>query len=184
LLPELAARARGEDGVIRCWSAGCASGEEPYTLSIVWKLHLQAAFPSVRLRIIATDVDPVLLERARVGRYPPGALKDLPPALTSTAFAWSGDELVLKPELKQDVELRLQDIRREQPGETFHLVLCRNLAFTYFDVALQQEILDRIHERTLPGGFLVVGRHEALPPGARDWAPWGRGSSIYRRTAR
>ena len=180
LLPALAARALGEDGVIRCWSAGCASGEEPYTLAILWKLRVQPAFPSVHLRIIATDVDAEVLERARVARYPAAALRELPPALTSVAFFRSGDDYVLEPELRAEVELRLQDIRGGQPSEHFHLVLCRNLAFTYFDVPLQREILEGIRQRTLPGGFLVIGRHEALPPGATGWMPL-RASKIYRR---
>jgi len=182
VLPALATRARTGDGILRCWSAGCASGEEPYTLAILWKLRVQPAFPSVRLRILATDVDAAVLERARVARYPAGALKELPPALLSGAFRRLNEEYELAAELRADVEFRMQDIRREQPGEQFHLVLCRNLAFTYFDVALQRQILDGIRQRTMPGGFLVIGRHEALPPETTGWAPI-RASGIYRRCA-
>lgn len=180
VLPALAAPAGAADGVIRCWSAGCASGEEPYTLAIVWRLRVQPAFPSVRVRILATDVDAAVLERARVARYPEGALEELPPALLSGAFRRLNDEYELAAELRSDVEFRMQDLRREQPPERFHLVLCRNLAFTYFDVALQQEILDGIRQRTVPGGFLVIGRHEALPPETTGWAPI-RVPCIYRR---
>jgi chemotaxis protein methyltransferase CheR len=79
VLPGLAQRAseRGAEAV-RCWSAGCASGEEPYTLRILWDLGLPAERARVPLRIVATDVDARLLERAREGRYPASSLKELP----------------------------------------------------------------------------------------------------------
>jgi chemotaxis protein methyltransferase CheR len=184
LLPELATRVLGDDGTVRCWSAGCACGEEPYTLAIVWRFRVQPLLPRVRLRIVATDADPVVLERARAGCYPAGALKELPSTLTEAAFVPSVDGYLLKPELRQGVEFFKQDLRREQPNERFHLVLCRNLAFTYFDVAQQREILDRIWERTLPRGFLVVGCHEALPPGTTGWLPWEHNSSVYQKNNR
>jgi chemotaxis protein methyltransferase CheR len=67
---------------------------------------------------------------------------------------------------KGDVEFVLQDIRLQVPEGSFHLVLCRNLCFTYFDEDLQKETLGRIMEKLVPGGILVVGRRESLPHGA------------------
>ncbi len=188
LLPELAAAEaggprehRGRAGLVRCWSAGCASGEEPYTLSIIWRLAVGGRYPGVGLRVVATDVDETLIARARTGCYPRSALKELASGWVEAAFEPVGDELCLRPQFRPAVELSLQDIREQMPPGPFHLVLCRNLVFTYFEEPLQGRLLDRILERLLPGGFLVIGAHEELPAG--DW-PLERlvaGAPVFKR---
>jgi chemotaxis protein methyltransferase CheR len=85
VLPALAATGR-----MRVWSAGCASGEEAYTLAIMWELRLAEHFPAVRLRVLATDVDETMLARARRGCYPAGSLRELPDAWKKTAFVVRG----------------------------------------------------------------------------------------------
>jgi chemotaxis protein methyltransferase CheR len=172
-------RALGERGTIHCWSAGCASGEEPYSIAILWAKRVQPAFPRARLRIVATDTDAQVLRRAREARYPAGTLRELPAALVEASFRPGPDGYLLRPELREDIEFLRQDLRLEQPHERFHLVLCRNLAFTYFDPALQRVVLDRIAERTLPNGFLVLGHHESIPPEATGWVPWKEDAAIY-----
>ncbi len=191
LLPELLA-AEGEgagaagaalaEPVVRCWSAGCASGEEPYSLIILWRLQLRKRFPGVRLHVLATDADETLLERARRARYPPSSLRELAPEWVEAAFAPAGGELRLRRPFHQGVELLRQDIRSEMPAGPFHMILCRNLVFTYFQPDLQARLLDGILHRLLPGGYLVVGSHERLPAG--DW-PLERhidGEAVFRRT--
>jgi chemotaxis protein methyltransferase CheR len=159
----LPALARRYDEV-RCWSAGCASGEEPYSLAIVWKLRLQAAFPGVRLRVVATDAEKGLLERARRGCYAAGTLKELPAELRAQAFVRQPEGLYrLRDELREGVTFLRQDLRDERPDGPFQLILCRNLVFTYFDEALQRRLLGDFRRRLAPGGELVIGRHERLP---------------------
>jgi chemotaxis protein methyltransferase CheR len=166
VLTGLAERAseRGAEAV-RCWSAGCASGEEPYTLRILWDVDLPAERARVPLRVVATDVDERLLERAREGRYPASSLKELPRELLETAFVRDGEQFRLRDELRAGVEFHRQDIREVKPAGPFDLVLCRNLAFTYFDEEGQREVLRGIDERLVAGGYLVVGAHESLPVG-------------------
>ena len=166
VLPGLAERAseRGAEAV-RCWSAGCASGEEPYTLRILWERELPAERGRVPLRVVATDVDERLLERAREGRYPASSLKELPRELLQTAFVRDGEQFRLRDELRAGVEFHRQDIREVMPAGPFDLVLCRNLAITYFDEEGQREVLRGIDERLVAGGYLVVGAHESLPVG-------------------
>ena len=77
--------------VLRAWSAGCASGEESYTLKIVWDLKTSEAHPGVGCAIIATDVDRAMLERARKGFYPRGSLRELPETFIAQAFDQAGD---------------------------------------------------------------------------------------------
>lgn len=169
------------DSAVRCWSAGCASGEEPFTLSLIWRLHLQARFPDIRLTILATDADEVLLGRARTARYPASALKELEPDWAKAAFEPAEGELRLAQPFRDGVQLVRQDIRDEMPEGPFHLVLCRNLVFTYFDADLQVRLLGGILDRLFPGGFLVVGAHERLPPGGWPLERVGPGMPVFRR---
>ena len=138
LLPQLTvlASARGENR-LRIWSAGCASGEEPYTLALMFALSNTPK--SGEPEILATDADPHLLARARRACYPGSSLRELP-AKWRTAFARSGDEFCLRPEYRQPVRFLAQDIRRDVPTGRFDLVLCRNLVFTYFQAPLQAAI--------------------------------------------
>ncbi|MCO5169719.1 MAG: methyltransferase domain-containing protein [Planctomycetes bacterium] len=177
LLPPLAREARARGAPLACWSAGCASGEEPYTLALLWDRVLAPAAPGVTLRVLATDVDAAVLARARRACYPPGSLRDLPAGWADACFTRAGDEACLAPRLRDVVELRQTDLRRDLPDETFDLVLCRNLAFTYFDEPGQRAALARLLGRLRPGGVLVIGRKERLPP-AELLTPLGDG--LYR----
>ncbi len=87
VLPSLAqqAQARGQR-VLRCRSLGCAAGEEPYSLSLLWTLKLQAQFPTVRLAVLASDIDDRAVARAQRGCYPPSSLRDLPESWRTEAF--------------------------------------------------------------------------------------------------
>jgi chemotaxis protein methyltransferase CheR len=168
LLPGLLRTARGRgESVLRIWSAGCASGEEPYTVAVLFRFGLLPAFPELRLELLATDADEALLARARRGCYPPGTLRELPRQWSARAFTLTADgEQCLAPELREDISFRCQDLRTELPEGPFHLVLCRNVAFTYFAPPLQHEVLARLVERLVPGGLLVIGAHESLPEAA------------------
>ncbi|KPJ79217.1 MAG: chemotaxis protein CheR [Gemmatimonas sp. SG8_23] len=183
ILPALARIARQrDDRTIRCWSAGCASGEEPYSLSLAWKIDVSPRAPGVDLSLVATDVDAGLLERARVGCYPTGSLRELPSDWIAAAFETADDLLCLRGGYRSGVEFVRQDIRREMPEGPFDLVLCRNLVFTYFEVGVQGTLLERILRAMTSRGLLVLGGHEALPPG--HWPfdrPYGS-LPIYRRT--
>jgi chemotaxis protein methyltransferase CheR len=150
----------------RVWSAGCASGEEPYTLALLRD----------DLEILATDVDPAMLRRAEAGRYPPSALRELSATLREAAFT----DGVLRPYVRSRVTFKRHDIRGEPPAGPFELVLCRNVAFTYFDDAVQRATLQRIASVTAPGGALVVGAHEDLPAGQEEFAPWAPQHGVFR----
>jgi chemotaxis protein methyltransferase CheR len=87
VLPTLAATARDRgDRGLSIWSAGCASGEEPYSLRIAWSLDAGAAFPGLSVMIVATDIDEVMLTRAREGLYQRGSLRDMPRCLIDRGF--------------------------------------------------------------------------------------------------
>jgi len=150
ILPSLAelALTKGDDE-LQGWSAGCASGEEVYSLNLMWHQELHARFPELNYRLVATDADRQLLQRARTARYPASSLKDLPPDWRGVAFIEVGREYRLRKEFTPNVDFRCQDIRTGQPEESFHLIMCRNLVFTYFSEALQQQLLTQILHRLL-----------------------------------
>ncbi len=172
---------RRGDAALACWSAGCASGEEPYGVAIVFRLAIAPAFPGLGLSVVATDAEEAVLERARRACFGPRALRALPPDWLPLAFESRGDALCLRPEFRESVRLRREDIRRAMPGGPFHVVLCRNLAFTYFEDELQRRVLDGIAARIVPGGVLVVGAHESLPADGA-FAPAARRLPIFFRT--
>ena len=182
-LPSLARQVLAEsEMVLRCWSIGCAGGEEPYSLSLLWKLALEARFPAIRLAILATDVDDQAIARAERGCYQPGSLKDLPESWRMKGFDRTSEGFwMIKPEFREPVTFLKQDIRQAVPEETFHLILCRYLAFTYFDGPLQSKTLRDLVERMHIGGALVIGKNERLPDRDAGLIPWSEKEGVYRR---
>jgi len=182
VLPELASavRERGDD-TLRIWSAGCASGEEPYTLSVLWHTELQARFPDIKIEIIATDADPHMLNRAREARYEFGSLKELPEELRHRVFTRGDDTYSLRSKYSRNITFLEQDIREEQPEGLFDLVLCRNLAFTYFDDDVQRQLSRRIVGGMHDGAALAIGIHERLPERTKGLEPWFDNNRIYRK---
>jgi chemotaxis protein methyltransferase CheR len=184
ILPSLAtaASARG-DGRLRVWSAGCAGGEEPYTVALIWQQAVSARAAGLALELVATDADPVALERARRACYRGSSLKEVPASWRAAAFTPRGDLFCLADEVRAAVELRCQDLRQDAPEGPFSLILCRNLAFTYFGEAAQREVAARLGALLTADGVLVIGAHERLPPGTPGLVldPAGPGACVFRR---
>jgi chemotaxis protein methyltransferase CheR len=164
ILPTLAVRASA-GGALRIWSAGCAAGEEPYTIALIWRHVLAQRFPDLRLQVVATDVDAASLERARIACYPPSSLKELPRGWRDATFVARGQRMCLDDAIRGAVELRREDIRKQTPEPPFHLILCRNGPFTYFPEPVQRNVAARMASLLVPGGALVVGCHERAPDG-------------------
>jgi len=181
VLPALAeaAEERGQRS-LECWSAGCASGEEPYTLSMVWQLGLARYAATLNLRVLATDIDQSLLERAGVACYGASALKELPESWRESAFERRAAQYCLRERFRAPVSFAREDLSARMPEQAFDLILCRNLAFTYFDSSVQQDVAHRIAQRLRRGGALVIGIHEQLPPQVSGLAAWPGVRATYR----
>ena len=166
---------------LRIWSAGCASGEEPYSLGIAL---LESGRPPGRDRILATDVSERALERARLGAYGAWSLRRLPPELRARHFLERGGTLRIAPRIRALVAFERHNLARDPaPAGPFDLVLCRNVLI-YFDPTVAAEVLYRLVGATRPGGFLVLGPVE-LPlaaPLAVEWVD-AFGASLLRRPA-
>jgi chemotaxis protein methyltransferase CheR len=98
------------------------------------------------------------------------------------AFVTLDDALCLKDEYRAAIAFAVQDIRERSPEGRFHLILCRNLVFTYFDERSQIETLQRLTENLVPGGALIIGNLESLPKGPCPLETWSKSLAIYRKT--
>ena len=183
VLPDIAARAQRERRDIHVWSAGCASGEEAYTLKILWDVEVAGAHPGVTLSIIASDVDKAMLARARGGCFEATSLHELPAPLVEQAFDRLDLQYCVKPEHRRGIEFLDQDLRTEMPRHMFDLILCRYVAFTYFAVPLQRKVLANLLERLRPWGYLVIGSHEQLPGDAPELATLDYARQIFQKKA-
>jgi len=152
-----------EKSDLKIWSIGCASGEEPYSFSLLWKEKFEKDFPKVRLSVLATDIDEKMLRRAEEGRYKKSSLREAPPEILENYFKKENGFFILYPSVKKSVEFKRHDILREEPFPGMDIIFCRNLAFTYFSKESQIEVLKKIASSLKERGYLVIGRDESLP---------------------
>lgn len=184
VLPVLAESVTDADGdTLRAWSAGCAMGEEAYSLVLIWDQILSRDYPRLDIAVTASDIDELLLLRARRACYAYSSVKALPEFWLQTQFSHHNDEYCLRPHLRNKASFVQRDIRDRSIMGPFHIVLCRNLAFTYFDNALQLEVLSYLHDCLVDGGALVIGGHETLPEGSCGFEHWTAQRAIFRKAA-
>ena len=105
----------------------------------------------------------------------------LPEKWKSEAFKQEEDNFILRQRYKDPVRFELLDIRKEAPVELFQVILCRNLAFTYFDNELQRTVLKNMEKKLAPGGILITGGHEDLPETGTDFSQWVEHIPIYQK---
>ena len=151
-------------GAIRIWSAGSASGEEAYTVSILlqeWAERHRRTAELERVRIVGTDIDRKSLENARAGSYPELSLTETPDAVRARWFTAEGARFQLRPEAQRRVSFARRDLISERPEAGQSLILCRNVVI-YFDREIQERLFKDFFDALVPGGFLVMGKVETL----------------------
>jgi chemotaxis protein methyltransferase CheR len=165
MLPEWA-RSTGNRRPLLVWSAGCSSGEEPYTLAIVLS-EFEQTHPGFSFRILATDISNIVLGKASVGIYSTDAVGPVPQNLKKKYFMRGREPGSVRtrvvPELRQLIEFRRLNFMDSDYGiaEKFDAIFCRNVII-YFDRQTQQSILGKITRRLLPEGYLFMGHSETL----------------------
>ena len=163
-LPELAERIAGRPFVI--WSAGCSTGEEPYTMAIVLSEY-SLAHPGFRFHVLASDISSIVLSKAEQAVYASDIVAPVPPLLRRKYFMRSrkpgSEQERIVPELRKLVEFRRLNFMDADYGmsEKADAIFCRNVII-YFDRATQQRILLRLSNCLAPGGYLFVGHAETL----------------------
>ncbi|MEU6142792.1 protein-glutamate O-methyltransferase CheR [Streptomyces sp. NPDC047081] len=166
---------------VRVWSAGCARGEEAYSLAILFAEALGRGPVLPRVRIFATDVDPDALHVARSGVYPDRAVTAMPSRLRDTYLVPHGDQFRIRSGLRYSVVFGRHDIMRDVPLSGVDLLVCRN-TLMYFDRTTQAGVLDGFRFALRNGGFLFLGRAETLVAyGHGSFEPVERRQRIYRR---
>jgi chemotaxis protein methyltransferase CheR len=148
---------------LKIWCIGCASGEEPYSLALLWKENFEQTWPEVHPSILATDIDENLLERAKEGTYKKSSLKEVPGGSVRNFFRKEGEFYILDHTIREGVEFKKHDILHGEPFLEMDIVLCRNLAFTYFSKESQIEVLKKMATSLKEKRFLVIGKEENLP---------------------
>lgn len=178
VLPEIINQ--GHDPV-KVWVAGCACGEEVYSLRILWEEWIAGCEAPPALAVIATDLNPQYLERAKRGIYSRGSLREVDEERRVKWFDHVKKEhYAVKPLLKQSVEWRQHDLlSADPPGTHFDLVFLRNNLLTYYPEEMIRAPLDRIISALSPWGFLLIGAKEKMPHCTRTrLSPYER--CIYR----
>ena len=175
-------RGGGDRPRLRIWSAGCSTGQEPYTIA----LSLLAEHPDLRrwdFRILATDIDTTVIERAATGVYPDSELSGLS-AERARLFVRAGDGTVRIPDAARALvafkPLNLMVPNWPMKGP-FDAIFCRNVAI-YFDKPTQSALFRRLGQILVPGGFLYIGHSENMGPNSEGFRLVGK--TIYQsRTA-
>jgi two-component system CheB/CheR fusion protein len=160
VVPDLTT-ARSAQDEIRVWSAGCSSGEEAYSLAILFAEVLGIDECIRRLKIYGTDVDEEALREARAGVYSAKALDALSPQLRERYFEENGGRFAFRPDLRRRVIFGRHDITRDAPISRLDLLVCRN-TLMYFNAEAQSQIVERFHFALRPGGHLFLGKAEML----------------------
>ena len=148
---------------IRGWSAGCSSGEEPYSLAILFHQYATSrgeVADARRVQILASDIDRASLDAGRRGQFAEAAFADTPIEVRRRYFSVR-PPFEVAPEIRPLVSFERRDLIVDPPPGGMHLIACRNVLI-YFDRGTQEKLFQRFYDTLVPGGFLVLGKVETL----------------------
>jgi two-component system CheB/CheR fusion protein len=180
VLPELIEEAREEENQLRIWSAGCATGEEAYSLAILVSEVLGREAGLFNVRIFATDIDEDAVRFARRGVYPPSALEGLSEEQIGRYFVDEDGSHQVKKQIRGMIVFGEHDLAQRLPFPQVDLVVSRNVLI-YFSGELQRRALQLFAYSLRDGGYLVMGKAESPSLLADLFAPVDRHNKIYRR---
>jgi two-component system, chemotaxis family, CheB/CheR fusion protein len=181
VLPDMVA-SRLEDP-IRVWSAGCASGEEVYSIAMLLAELLGRDQFRERVKIYATDMDNDALTQARTAAYSEKQLQTVPPALREAYFSSEADRLVFDKDLRRSVIFGRHDLVQDAPISRVNLLICRN-TLMYFNNEAQSRILARFHFALREDGVLFLGKAEMLLTYPQLFAPVDLRRRIFRKVSK
>jgi len=182
IIPEFLAT-RPQGGVLRAWVAGCSTGEEAYSLAMVFKEALERVKPvkNFSLQIFATDLDKDAIDKARAGVYPANISADVSEERLRQFFVKDEhDGYSVKKEIREMVIFAPQNLVMHPPFTKLDFVTCRNLLI-YLDAELQKKIIPLFHYSLNPGGILLLGSAETIGTATDLFTPLAGKSRLYRR---
>jgi chemotaxis protein methyltransferase CheR len=171
---------------LRIWSAGCSTGEEPYTIAIILHELLRQEVLTWDIKITGNDLSEGVLASARRGIYSEYTLRTTPKELVARYFTQEGANYKLEPKLKHLVsfgQINLNDKVQLARVERSNIVFCRNVII-YFDDDMKRRVISSFYDNLLPGGALLIGHSESLHNISRAFTPeHHKGTIVYRKTA-
>jgi len=178
VLPEILRRRN--EGPVRIWVPGCATGEEAYSVAITLLELLGPESPTTPLQLFATDVSETAIEHARVGAYPENISADLSPDRLRRFFNRVDGSYRVAQIVRELCVFARQDVTRDPPFSRLDLIMCRNLLI-YLEPALQRKLMNIFHYALKPGGFLLLGQAETVGPQADLFAVADKGHKLYTK---
>ena len=167
---------------IKVWFAGCASGEEVYTFKILWEDLRNADTHIPDIFILATDMNPEYLSRAKEAVYTRSSMKNVTETIRSTYFKkYSRGRFVLKPEIKDGIVWQVHQLLSEHPGITFDFIFLRNNLLTYYSDEIKIPAVKRVVENLSSGGFIIIGNHERFPNEVVELKSYDNSTIIFRK---
>lgn len=172
---------------LRIWSAGCSTGEEPYTLAIILSEVLKTELLSWDIKITANDLSEAVLGAARKGLYSDYALRTTPKEIVDKYFRKDANGVyAVDPKLKNLISfapINLSDRMALKRNEKSHIIFCRNVII-YFDDEMKRQVIESFYDNLLPGGCMLIGHSESLHNISRTFKPEHHsGMIVYRRQA-
>lgn len=182
IVPELV-RAQPPDHPIRIWVAGCSTGEETYSLTMLFREQIALQGRSVKLQVFASDVDPDAVASARDGLYPETIAADVSPARLARFFIKEDGRYRVSSELRSSVVFTVQDVLADPPFSRLDLVSCRNLLI-YLRPEAQAKVISVFHFALREGGILLLGSSETIDGGDSRFEVISKPERIYRHVGR
>jgi chemotaxis protein methyltransferase CheR len=155
---------------IRFWSAGCACGEEVYSLKIIWDILSKNYLNVPDIEVLATDINPIYLERARSGIYPPSSLKEATKEIQFRYFKQKRGKkfFEVKTVLTKGVTWKVHHLLSDPLESDFDIIFLRNNVLTYYNEELKKKAFRKVLGSLALNGFLVIGFHETIPVEASE----------------
>ena len=168
---------------VRVWSAGCACGEEVYTFKILWHALSRRFQCLPKLEILATDMNPVYLDKARAGRYPFSSLREIPEGLRTLCFRSNTTKTgyTIAEHLKKGIKWRCHNLLFDPSFTNFDVVFLRNSLLTYYEDELKVPAFKKLLEGLVLSGLLLIGSHEKIPSGVQGLLPFGHHPCIFQK---
>lgn len=181
VVPEVL-RSAGPGGSVRAWVAACSTGEEAYSLAMLFAEGMDAVGLRCDVKVFATDIDKDAIEYAGAGVYPESIAADLAPERLARFFVRVGDRYQVSRSLRETVVFATQNLAKDPPFTRMDVVTCRNLLI-YFQAPLQKKVLSLFSFALRPQGFLFLGTSEALGDLHDQFVPVDTKWKVYRSQA-
>ena len=181
VVPHIVQQAEEQKKEIRIWAPACSTGEEAYSLAVVFAAEAEAQNAASRIQVFATDVDVRAIAVARKGLYPATIITDVPPSYLRQYFVKEGVHYCVAKAVRDCILFAPHNVLRDPPFSRLQLITCRNLLI-YLDRHAQREVLKTFHSALNPGGYLFLGSSET--PDAADglFTVVDKKNRIYRST--